>query len=326
VSLLRDSAVEPASGDAVWSAENVQLTTVGVDIGSSTSHLLFSLVGLQRRGRGLSSRFAVISRSSLYRSPIILTPYLGDGRIDAASLATFADEACAAAVGGASRVDSGAVILTGQAARSHNARPIAAALAKRCGVFVCAAAGHHLEAKLAAHGSGAAALSRRTGMTLAHLDIGGGTAKFALVSGGQVCATAAVAVGGRVMSFDRGGGLARLSDSGAQVARLAGLDPVPGARVSVADRRRIAAEMAGVIAAMLSGGDIGAARRPLLLTEPLPATPRPDAVTFSGGVAEYLYGRETADHGDLGHRCGTVLGRAVGQHDLRSRSSQPAAA
>jgi ethanolamine utilization protein EutA len=37
----------------------------------------------------------------------------------------------------------------------------------------------------------------------------------------------------------------------------------------------------------------------LLLTEPLAAAPRPHLVTFSGGVAEYIFGRETRDFGDI---------------------------
>ena len=42
---------------AIWSQENVELKTVGIDIGSSTSHLLFAKVALQRQSQGLSSRF-----------------------------------------------------------------------------------------------------------------------------------------------------------------------------------------------------------------------------------------------------------------------------
>src|SRR5215471_15688005 len=68
---------------AIWNQETVELNTVGIDIGSSTSHLLFAKVVLQRQAQGLSSRFAVIDRQIVWRSPIMLTPFLPDGTIDA---------------------------------------------------------------------------------------------------------------------------------------------------------------------------------------------------------------------------------------------------
>src|SRR5215813_664331 len=70
----------------IWSQEHVELKTVGIDIGSSTSHLLFAKVILQRHNQGLSSRFVVVDRQVLWRSPIMLTPFLPDGLIDAQAL------------------------------------------------------------------------------------------------------------------------------------------------------------------------------------------------------------------------------------------------
>src|SRR5215211_3101624 len=72
-----------------WAADNVELTTVGIDIGSSTSHLIFARVHLQRLSSALSSRFVVVDRKILWQSPILLTPYGADFTIDTAILATF---------------------------------------------------------------------------------------------------------------------------------------------------------------------------------------------------------------------------------------------
>ncbi len=58
----------------IWNQENVELSTIGIDIGSSTSHLLFAKVLLQRHTQGLSSRFVVVHRQVVWRSPIMLTP------------------------------------------------------------------------------------------------------------------------------------------------------------------------------------------------------------------------------------------------------------
>src|SRR5580704_9134578 len=73
----------------IWSQDNLELRTIGIDIGSSTSHLLFAKVTLQRQAQGLSSRFLVIDREVVWRSPIMLTPFLPDGTIDAATLGEF---------------------------------------------------------------------------------------------------------------------------------------------------------------------------------------------------------------------------------------------
>ena len=53
--------------DVGWALDNVELTTVGVDIGSSTSHLLFAKLHLQRLTQSLSSRFVVVHREVLHR-------------------------------------------------------------------------------------------------------------------------------------------------------------------------------------------------------------------------------------------------------------------
>ena len=108
----------------IWKVENVELTTVGIDIGSSTSHLLFAKVTLQRHSQGLSSRFVIVDRQIMWRSPIMLTPFVADGTIDAAALACFIHDAYAQAGLRRSEIDSGAVILTGEAIKRKNARAI----------------------------------------------------------------------------------------------------------------------------------------------------------------------------------------------------------
>src|SRR5215467_123555 len=90
----------------IWSEETVELKTVGIDIGSSTSHLLFAQVVMRRQAQGLSSRFAVIDRRIVWRSPIMLTPFLPDGTIDAHRLAHFIDDAYRGAGLARSEIDS----------------------------------------------------------------------------------------------------------------------------------------------------------------------------------------------------------------------------
>ena len=251
-------AERQALAETIWKADNVELTTVGIDIGSSTSHLMFARVHLQRKTQLLSSEFVVVRREILWRSPILLTPFLPDFTIDAARLRAFIDSAYQTAGIAPAGVDSGAVILTGEAIKRRNAEAIAGIFASQAGRFVCASAGHHMECVLAAHGSGAVAISRHTHRTVLNVDIGGGTTKFALIDNGQIRSTCAVAVG----------------------ARVAG-NPV---------------ELAQALLSVIQGK---ASPRELLLTAPLEGSSRPHLVTFSGGVAEYIFGRETRTFGDI---------------------------
>src|SRR5215208_2432731 len=188
--------------DVTWALDNVELTTVGVDVGSSTSHLLFAKLHLQRLTQSLSSRFVVVHREVLHKTPILLTPYRADGLIDVQALERFVHAAYGEAGLSPDDVDTGAVILTGAALERANARAVAELFAGSGGKFVCASAGHNLEGILAAHGSGAVALSEQRATTLLHIDVGGGTTKLGVLRNGEVVHTAAIHVGGRLVAFD----------------------------------------------------------------------------------------------------------------------------
>jgi ethanolamine utilization protein EutA len=83
--------------DFIWKEDNIELTTVGIDIGSSTSHLMFAKVHLQRKSKKMTSGFEVVNRTILWKSPILLTPFLPDNSIDAAQLNHFIQNAYQAA-------------------------------------------------------------------------------------------------------------------------------------------------------------------------------------------------------------------------------------
>ncbi|HET7729827.1 MAG TPA: ethanolamine ammonia-lyase reactivating factor EutA [Usitatibacter sp.] len=294
----------------IWKLENVELTTVGIDVGSSTSHLMFSGVRLQRKTQALSSQFVVVERKVLWKSPILLTPFLPDGTIDAARLGAFVRGAYREAGLAPDAVDTGAVILTGEAIKRRNARAIAELFAADSGRFVCASAGHHLECALAAHGSGAVALSRTSGTPVLNVDIGGGTTKMALAAGGKVVSTCAFAVGGRLVAFDAEGRATRIDGPAAQAARAAGVALAPGARADGPEVGRVVDALAEVAIAFIAGEPPSALARELLLTEPLSWAPAPGAITFSGGVSEYLHGRETRGFGDIAQRLAARIAAA----------------
>src|SRR5262245_16486696 len=277
--------------EVAWAADNVELTTVGIDIGSSTSHLMFAQVHLQRLGTALSSRFVVVNRRIIWQSPILLTPYLPDYTIDTDELAGFIGGCYQYAGIEPGDIDSGAVILTGEAIKRHNARAIADLFSEEAGRFVCASAGHHMECHLSAHGSGAVALSRGHKATLLNVDIGGGTTKFSLIDSGRIIATSAIAVGGRLIVEDPKQGLNRIEEPVQEVARSLGITLTLGQPLTPADRTKIVTRMARLIMGMIDFRTPSELARRLLVTDSWPAqlaNKGIDGITFSGGVAEYL--------------------------------------
>lgn len=292
----------------IWVQDNVTLRSVGIDIGSSGTQVVFSRILLRRHGEDLTSRYVVVERETLYQSPVRLTPYADDERIDDRALGSIIDEAYGAAGLHPDDIDSGVVILTGEALRRENAERIGAILAEQGGEFVCATAGHHMEAMLAAYGSGAARASHDEGKRILNIDIGGGTTKLGLIEGGRVLATAAVHVGGRLIVVDGEGRISRLDPAGRHHAARAGFDWSVGGRVGAGEMEQVAEGMAGLLVAALADEPPAEAMR-LYLTDPLGALGPIDGVMFSGGVAEYVYGRESRGFGDLGKLLGEALRR-----------------
>ena len=303
--------------DGLWQADNVDLVSVGIDIGSSGTQVIFSLVRMKRLADHLSSRYCAVSREQLYQSPVSLTPYARDGLIDKDALAAIIDDAYRAAKMTPEHVDTGAVILTGEALRRENSRHIAEILSEHGGQFVCTMAGHHIEAMLAGYGSGAAWASNERGERILNIDIGGGTTKFAIVEHGRVTATAAIHVGGRLHVFDAAHALTRLEPAGRHLAAEAGMDWALGQTVTGAKIDRLADGMADAIVAAASEPHPSEAVRALFLTDALPSLDGIDSVMFSGGVSEYVYGRETADFGDMGRVLGAKLAARIASGAFR---------
>ncbi|MBO0823853.1 MAG: ethanolamine ammonia-lyase reactivating factor EutA [Actinobacteria bacterium] len=306
---------EPLASNPIWQQENVKLRSVGIDIGSSGTQIVFSDLKLHRSGAGLATRFVVAERRLVFQSPVVFTPYRQDGPIDAVAIGAIVDDAYAAGRVKPGEIDTGAVILTGEALRRENAEAIAHVIAQRAGDFVCAAAGHHLEAALAAYGSGAAQTSARIGRRILNLDVGGGTTKLSLLADGKVLATAALSIGGRLVAVDADGRVVRLEDAGREHARRAGVRLQLGGRVSGNDLDAVAAAMADVLTAAVTPG-ADPANLPYL-TEPIRSLADVAGVVLSGGVAEYVYGNEDRDFGDLGRRLGAAIAKRLANGSIR---------
>ena len=312
-----DVGATPGAADhALWVQDNVVLHSVGIDIGSAGTQVVFSKIHLQRIADQLSTRYVVISREPIYQSPIALTPYQSETLIDAKALGEIIEAAYAASGLHPDTVDAGAVILTGEALRRENGQAIAAMLAEQGGEFVCATAGHHMESMLAVYGSGAARRSYDEACRILNIDIGGGTTKLGLVEHGELRATAAVHTGGRLLVVDDHGRITRLDPAGRLHARRAGFDWQVGSLVTREQMARVAAGMADALVRVLTQRYDEADLRELLLTDPIEDFGALAGIMFSGGVGEYVYGREPRDFGDLGKLFGEALRARIDAHAL----------
>ena len=283
---------------------HTHLTSVGIDIGSSTSHLMFSqlLIGypsLHQR------RPMVLERRVIARSRILLTPFSGDWNIEAEPLKELVDATFQEAGLTREDIDTGAVIITGEAARRDNAQKIAELFSDEAGRFVCATAGPKLETIMAAHGSGAVLKSREEGLTVLNIDIGGGTTKVSVIVDGRIHGTSALNIGARLLAHDESETTTRLERAGRRFLADLGDDLNIGAKVREDLRRRLAVRMAHVLFDAVDGG-----KPPwddLYVGPPLNNLTPLDGILFSGGVSEYIYGREASRFGDLGPYLGEEI-------------------
>ena len=287
--------------------KTLTLTSVGVDIGSSTSHLVFSRLELEHQG----NRYIITKRDVLAESEILLTPYIDETTIDAEALGKFIDAQYDNAGLNREDVDTGALILTGVAVRRRNARSIADLFAREAGRFVAVSAGDALETTMAAHGSGAASRSAEGRGVAMNIDIGGGTSKVAICVDGKVKEVTAIDVGARLIAFDAEGKVTRIEEAGRYYAGLEGIELSLGRKMTEAELDAIVARMADQLFDLVQLKQLPAEKKHLLRLPELTYQGPLDIVTFSGGVSEFIYGREPRQFGDLGPRVAKAIRQRV---------------
>jgi ethanolamine utilization protein EutA len=277
----------------------IELLSVGIDVGSSTSHLAFSKLILIRDEKSQSRRFNIEEREIIYEGKIILTPLLNGNTIDINKLTAFLKDECVRAGIDPAEIQSGAVIVTGETARKHNAPQIAESLSNDAGKFVAATAGPNFESFLAAMGSGATYRSKYQNKTILSCDIGGGTSNLAISKNGEVLSTSCISVGGRLLGIDSDGKITRIDEPALKVIRHLGLDFRTGDRISNGDIDRIVSRLAQVLLEVMTGPARSTLARQLMVTEDLDFPDNVDEYLFSGGVAEFIYGG-TGSYNDIG--------------------------
>lgn len=278
----------------------IELLSVGIDVGSSTSHLAFSNLLLKRDETSPTRRFHVVDRKVVYEGEIIDTPLKDHQTIDVEQLTRFFKEEYSRAGIQQEDVKTGAVIITGETAKKQNAEAIAAALSSDAGKFVAATAGPNFESLIAAMGSGAADRSKQTGKTILSCDIGGGTSNMAISCNGQVVSTSSITVGGRLLAVDAQKKILRTSDAAKKVMTHLGVHYDVGDVIPEESLKKITAALAQTLVEVMTGPAVSDLAKDLMVTDDLDFSRKIDEYTFSGGVSELLYGCNGFQHNDIG--------------------------
>lgn len=266
------------------------MLSVGVDVGSSTSHLVFSNLVLERDAKSPSQRFQIKERNIIYEGKIIDTPLLDNNTIDVERLSDFFEGEYKRAGIDSADIQSGAVIVTGETAKKDNAKQIVEALSNGAGNFVAATAGANFESLLTAMGSGAVDRSKQYNKTILSCDIGGGTSNVAISRNGRVLSTSCISIGGRLLGVSPEGRIWKIDEPAMKVMKELGLNYKIGDKISEEDIGRIATRFAEILIEVITGPATSSLARRLMVTDDPDFPGVIDEYMFSGGVAELLYG------------------------------------
>lgn len=283
------------------------LLSVGIDIGTTTTQLVFSHLTVQNESPAFTvPHFAITKKDVLYRSKIHFTPLLSDTVIDTEGVRKIVDAEYAASGFAREDVQTGAVIITGETARKENAAEVLRALSGYAGDFVVATAGPALESVLAGKGSGAQKYSQEHQCAVLNFDIGGGTTNLALFDCGRLVDTGCLNVGGRLMKFSPDGTLTYLSP----VLRPY-FDFRVGQKLCVQVLQPVISLLVSVLEWVINGKETGFSPADFITDKAIRISGTP-LLTFSGGVADLIRNRpeDPFAYGDLGVLLGEALCRS----------------
>ncbi|WP_372911547.1 ethanolamine ammonia-lyase reactivating factor EutA [Salinigranum sp.] len=289
------------------------LTSVGIDVGTTTTQVVLSRLHVASTSPGGAGKLEITDREILYRGEIHETPLLDAETIDAGGVAAIVERELERAGVSRTDIDTGAVIVTGETARRANAAALVSELALELGDFVVETAGAHLEAVLAGRGSGAAAYASRENATVANVDVGGGTTNVAVFDGDAVRETRCCRIGGRLVEFDDGT-VRAVTETIRPLLDHLDVALAVGDDRSANDLDRLVDAMADCLADLLAGPPYPAPLDDLAIGELPDERVDLDAVAFTGGVGSLVSNPADADrdaYGDLG----VALAGAIRDHD-----------
>lgn len=266
------------------------ILSVGIDIGTTTTQLVFSRIILENTASTFTiPKINIIDKQVVYKSEIYFTPFSLENQIDEEKLKSIIEKEYKKFNIKPCDVITGAIIITGETARKTNASQILQALSGFAGDFVVATAGPDLEAIIAGKGAGAERLSREKNCTVANLDIGGGTTNIAVFRNGEVIDTACLDIGGRLIRFDENNRVIYASPKILELSKTMGINIYEQMGYKDSLIKKITDRMAEILDEVMKIKTETPELRGIILNHGLRNDYKVDYITFSGGVADYIY-------------------------------------
>ena len=289
-----------------------EILSVGIDIGTSTTQLIFSKIYIENRGSAFTApQIKIIGKEVVYRSEIYITPVENETKIDAKKVKEIIESEYKKANIQYKDVSTGAVIITGDTARKENAKEVLQILSGMAGDFVVATAGPDLESIIAGKGSGAYGYSEEKNTSIVNFDIGGGTTNNVVFNRGEVEDTTCLDIGGRLIKFDENRNTRYIFKKMYDIAEDVNVKLELGKPISESDLRKITRRMAQLIFESVEIFPKTELYHKIVTYNDFRKHNKDiQHYSFTGGVADFIYGRVEKDlykYNDIG----VVLGEEI---------------
>ncbi|MCR1955105.1 ethanolamine ammonia-lyase reactivating factor EutA [Clostridioides mangenotii] len=290
-----------------------ELLSVGIDIGTSTTQLIFSKLTVENTASNFSvPRISIVDKEIIYKSHVYFTPLISATEINGEEIKAIVESEYKKANIDKDDIQTGAVIITGETARKENANDVLHALSGFAGDFVVATAGPDLESIISGKGAGAHIYSKEHSTTVVNIDIGGGTSNLSLFKRGEVVDTGCLDIGGRLIKIDvTSKEVTYISPKIEKIIDDNNLNILVGTKITIEKVEPIVNIMKDIIVESIGLKkkselfDFMVTNKSISLNEDI------KNVSFSGGVADYIYYEGSIDdyfkYGDLG----ILLGQAI---------------
>lgn len=302
-----------------------ELLSVGIDIGTSTTQLIFSKLIIENMASSYTvPRIVIVDKEIIYKSPIYFTPLVSLKEIDGPKVREIIEKEYKNAGVDKKDIDTGAVIITGETARKENAEEVLTTLSGFAGDFVVATAGPDLESIISGKGAGAHIYSKEHNTAVVNIDIGGGTSNLAVFRRGDVKDTGCLDIGGRLIKVDviskrityiapKLETLVKKYHLGLEIGTIATKDNL---RPIIDIMVKVLMQSVGLVP-IDEDFKLMVTNKSILLDNPM------ECISFSGGVADYIYYdekergpiRDYFEYGDIG----ILLGESIRQSELCSK-------
>jgi len=294
-----------------------ELLSVGIDIGTSTTSLVFSKLVVENTASNFTvPRISIVDKEIIYRSNIYFTPLLSNNTIDAQRVKEIVEYEYKKAGIKKEDINTGAVIITGETARKENANEVLHSLSGFAGDFVVATAGPDLESIISAKGAGAQSYSKEHSTSVVNLDIGGGTTNLALFVRGDLMDTGCLDIGGRLVKMDSNNKIIYIAPKIEKLIKEKSIDLNLGDTATVNKLRPVVKEMVELIKETLFLKDKDKLFDMIVTNKTIKNYGNISCVSFSGGVADYIYIEEEINDYFKYNDIGILLGYEIKNSDI----------